>query len=154
MPRENDRQRGGFHASTSFFPLQALTVMLIESLTWTSLKSVWCLPFSNYFKDILIYPVDIVAVWWCSLVNHMWHRGQQFIWDHLRMEDVSCYWKKLLLRYAKMHSWKPKRINSYREIRQKHDELWCDMEVWCCTFRTLASNNYRQHCAQRKSAGI
>jgi len=39
------------------------------------------------------------------------------------MADVSCYWKKLLLRYAKLLRWKPKRVSSYTEIKRKHDEL-------------------------------
>jgi len=39
------------------------------------------------------------------------------------MEDVSCYWKKLLLRYAKLLRWKPNRVRRYKEIRRRHDEL-------------------------------
>jgi len=50
-------------------------------------------------------------------------RGRQFIWDHLRMEDVSCYWKKLLLRYAKLLRWKPKRASGYKEMKHTRDEL-------------------------------
>jgi protein glucosyltransferase len=29
-------------------------------------------------------------------------RGYRHIWDHLRMKDVQCYWRKLLLRYGKL----------------------------------------------------
>jgi len=59
----------------------------------------------------------------CSIFGFLWHRGYQFIWDHLRMEDVSCYWKKLLLRYAKLLQWKPQRVNGYEEVVHRHDEL-------------------------------
>jgi len=51
-------------------------------------------------------------------------RGRQFIWDHLRMEDVSCYWKKLLVRYAALLRWKPIRVKTYRQVKPgSHDEL-------------------------------
>merc|ERR1719147_211207 len=33
-------------------------------------------------------------------------RGARFIEDHLRMSDVTCYWKKLLLSYTKLLSYK------------------------------------------------
>lgn len=29
-------------------------------------------------------------------------RGHQHIWDHLKMNDVHCYWRKLLKKYAKL----------------------------------------------------
>ncbi|KFD51719.1 hypothetical protein M513_07415 [Trichuris suis] len=35
-----------------------------------------------------------------ELVKQIADRGYNFIWDHLRMEDVECYWKTLLTRYA------------------------------------------------------
>ncbi|XP_078732599.1 protein O-glucosyltransferase 1 [Lampetra fluviatilis] len=44
-------------------------------------------------------------------------RGQKFILDHLRMEDVSCYWRSLLQRYASLLKYKPERRAAYREIR-------------------------------------
>lgn len=43
-------------------------------------------------------------------------RGQQFISDHLRMEDVSCYWESLLKEYAKLLKYKVKRKTSYVEL--------------------------------------
>ncbi|XP_064400305.1 protein O-glucosyltransferase 1-like isoform X2 [Halichondria panicea] len=33
-------------------------------------------------------------------------RGYEFIWAHLKMEDVRCYWKQLLTRYSQLMSWK------------------------------------------------
>jgi len=50
-------------------------------------------------------------------------RGRQFIWDHVRMEDVSCYWRKLLVRYAALLRWKPVRVKAYQQIKPRHDEL-------------------------------
>ncbi|KAK3734105.1 hypothetical protein RRG08_000020 [Elysia crispata] len=46
-------------------------------------------------------------------------RGRKFITDHLRMEDVSCYWRKLLQNYAKLQRFTPKRNTSYKEIKPK-----------------------------------
>jgi hypothetical protein len=41
------------------------------------------------------------------------------------MEDIECYWEKLLKRYAKLSSWKVVRDKSLIEIkaRNDHDEL-------------------------------
>ena len=51
-------------------------------------------------------------------------RGCKFIWDHVRMEDVSCYWQQVLVRYAKLLRWTPQRVSSYHEVtRKKRDEL-------------------------------
>ncbi|KAK6175502.1 hypothetical protein SNE40_013955 [Patella caerulea] len=46
-------------------------------------------------------------------------RGRQFIWDHLKMEDISCYWKKLLKSYAKLLKFKPQRDSSLKQIKLK-----------------------------------
>ncbi|KAM6945547.1 protein O-glucosyltransferase 1 [Aplochiton taeniatus] len=43
-------------------------------------------------------------------------RGQRFILDHLRMEDVSCYWEKLLNEFSGLLRYKPKRDSSYSQI--------------------------------------
>ena len=32
-------------------------------------------------------------------------RGFEFIWNHLRPDDVKCYWKKLLIQYASLITW-------------------------------------------------
>ncbi|KAG8198008.1 hypothetical protein JTE90_001848 [Oedothorax gibbosus] len=34
-------------------------------------------------------------------------RGFALIWNHLRMQDVVCYWEKLLLQYAKLLRYRP-----------------------------------------------
>ncbi|XP_070192308.1 protein O-glucosyltransferase 1-like isoform X2 [Littorina saxatilis] len=46
-------------------------------------------------------------------------RGRQFIWDHLRMEDVSCFWEKLMKRYAKLIKHKVKKNKSLKQIKKK-----------------------------------
>ncbi|KAL8586490.1 Protein O-glucosyltransferase 1 [Nucella lapillus] len=46
-------------------------------------------------------------------------RGRQFIWDHLRMEDVSCYWEKLLKRYAKLIRHTVKRNKDFKRITKQ-----------------------------------
>ncbi|XP_053471717.1 protein O-glucosyltransferase 1 isoform X2 [Ictalurus furcatus] len=48
-------------------------------------------------------------------------RGQKFIEDYLRMEDVSCYWETLLTEYSKLLEYKPKRKSSYNQITRKPD---------------------------------
>ncbi|XP_045165596.2 protein O-glucosyltransferase 1-like [Mercenaria mercenaria] len=52
-----------------------------------------------------------------AVVHKIALRGRQFIWDHLRMEDVSCYWLKLLKQYAKLLSFKPTRNKSFKQIK-------------------------------------
>ncbi|CAN9498395.1 unnamed protein product [Ophioblennius macclurei] len=46
-------------------------------------------------------------------------RGQEFILNHLRMEDVSCYWEKLLKEFGQLLTYKPRRISSYNQIVHK-----------------------------------
>ncbi|XP_054733246.1 O-glucosyltransferase rumi-like [Anastrepha obliqua] len=41
-----------------------------------------------------------------ELAQEIAERGKQFIWKHLRMKDVECYWKKLLLEYQKLLKFK------------------------------------------------
>lgn len=43
-------------------------------------------------------------------------RGKQFILDHLKMEDISCYWERLLTDYSKLLTYKPKLRNGYNQI--------------------------------------
>ena len=33
------------------------------------------------------------------------------------MQDIRCYWKKLLKNYAKLMQWKPKRNSEFHEIK-------------------------------------
>lgn len=37
-----------------------------------------------------------------ALARQIAQRGRDFIWHHLRMQDIKCYWRKLLTRYAKL----------------------------------------------------
>jgi len=51
-------------------------------------------------------------------------RGRTFIWNHLRLDDISCYWKQLLQRYQKLTTWKPSRDKTLIWIKAKpHVEL-------------------------------
>uniref|UniRef100_A0A8C1DRN5 Protein O-glucosyltransferase 1 n=1 Tax=Cyprinus carpio carpio TaxID=630221 RepID=A0A8C1DRN5_CYPCA len=52
-------------------------------------------------------------------------RGQNFILNHLRMEDVSCYWERLLTDFSKLLKYKPKRTSNYNQIihRPSRSEL-------------------------------
>lgn len=54
------------------------------------------------------------------------HRGKEFIINHLRMQDVSCYWEKLLTEYSRLLTYKPKRRKNYSEVvhRPTKTELW------------------------------
>ncbi|KAG0728997.1 Protein O-glucosyltransferase 1 [Chionoecetes opilio] len=42
-----------------------------------------------------------------QVVSQIAERGHHFIQDHLRMKDVLCYWKKLLLSYASLLTYQP-----------------------------------------------
>ncbi|XP_069740526.1 protein O-glucosyltransferase 1 isoform X2 [Narcine bancroftii] len=52
-------------------------------------------------------------------------RGRRFIQDHLRMKDVSCYWRLLLGEYSKLLQYKPMRHKGYAQIvdKARHNEL-------------------------------
>ncbi|KAM3857144.1 protein O-glucosyltransferase 1 [Diretmus argenteus] len=43
-------------------------------------------------------------------------RGQKFILDHLRMDDVSCYWQRLLTEFGRLLTYKPKRKSNYNQV--------------------------------------
>lgn len=55
-----------------------------------------------------------------KLMQEIGERGYKFIWDNLRMEDVSCYWFELLSRYGKLLRYKPELDNSLIEIKRKN----------------------------------
>lgn len=63
-------------------------------------------------RELLLFAKDNDDV-----VKEIAERGRTFIMDHLRMEDVSCYWKKLLTNYAKLLTFKPKRNKNYKQIK-------------------------------------
>lgn len=43
------------------------------------------------------------------LARDIAERGRNHIWDHLKMKDVHCYWRKLLRKYAKLLKFEVKR---------------------------------------------
>ncbi|CAG5117018.1 unnamed protein product [Candidula unifasciata] len=53
-----------------------------------------------------------------AIVQGIAERGRRFIMEHLRMEDITCYWKKLLLSYAQLQSYKPVQNNSLKQIKR------------------------------------
>lgn len=52
-------------------------------------------------------------------------RGQNFILNHLRMEDLYCYWEMLLTDFSKLLTYKPKRKSHFNQItyRASRSEL-------------------------------
>lgn len=52
----------------------------------------------------------------CTVSLIACHRGKEFIVEHLRMQDVSCYWEKLLTEYSHLLTYKPKRKSAYNQI--------------------------------------
>ncbi|KAJ8047044.1 Protein O-glucosyltransferase 1 [Holothuria leucospilota] len=50
-------------------------------------------------------------------------RGRDFIWNHLKLDEVECYWLKLLKSYSKLLTYKPQRDKSLIAISPKRDEL-------------------------------
>nr|CAB3264996.1 protein O-glucosyltransferase 1 [Phallusia mammillata] len=54
-----------------------------------------------------------------DLMKQIATRGKRFIEQRLRMEDVECYWKKLLLNYSNLLDYTVSRNMSYQEIQRK-----------------------------------
>lgn len=54
-----------------------------------------------------------------DVVHEIAERGYDFIWKHLRMEDVQCYWERLLKSYAKLLRYKVVRDKSLIRITEK-----------------------------------
>ncbi|CAB4004741.1 O-glucosyltransferase 1 [Paramuricea clavata] len=54
-----------------------------------------------------------------KVVHEIAKRGEKFIWDHLRMEDVHSYWKRLLKKYAELLKWKPELNKDFKKIKKK-----------------------------------
>ncbi|KAG7248039.1 hypothetical protein CRUP_007501, partial [Coryphaenoides rupestris] len=46
-------------------------------------------------------------------------RGQRHILDHLKMEDVSCYWEKLLSQFGRLLQYQPRRNTTYSQITRR-----------------------------------
>lgn len=47
------------------------------------------------------------------------NRGRDFIWEKLRMTDVTCYWRRLFKRYIKLLTFQPTLKQDLIEIHQK-----------------------------------
>ncbi|KAH6935399.1 hypothetical protein HPB50_005559 [Hyalomma asiaticum] len=54
-----------------------------------------------------------------EVVHEIAERGYDFIWKHLRMEDVQCYWRRLLKKYASLLRYKVIRDKSLVRITEK-----------------------------------
>lgn len=54
-----------------------------------------------------------------NVVQRIANRGRDFIWDKLKMANVSCFWKLLLTRYAKLLTYEPKLDKSLIKIDKK-----------------------------------
>lgn len=44
-------------------------------------------------------------------------QGYNFIWNHLEMKDVTCYWRKLLKRYSKLLTYQPSLDDRLVEVK-------------------------------------
>ncbi len=53
-----------------------------------------------------------------SYYLYLLNRGRQFIVDHLRMEDVTCYWQSLLTQYTKLLKYTVKKKKDFLNIRK------------------------------------
>jgi protein glucosyltransferase len=71
-----------------------------DSVSWLSIYCREVLEFVSHNDDI---------------AQEIAERGHDMVLSHLRMEDVSCYWKKLLKRYAKLLQFKPEQDKSLIE---------------------------------------
>lgn len=61
---------------------------------------------------------------------HFLSRGEEFITDHLRMEDVECYWEKLLKKYSKLLKFTPTKNKSFKQITPKKSWCICNFAKW------------------------
>lgn len=58
-----------------------------------------------------------------ALARQIAQRGRDFIWQHLRMEDIKCYWHKLLNGYAKLLKYQVQPDSQMILISGRKDEL-------------------------------
>jgi len=62
-------------------------------------------------KDLIEFAVEND-----KLVNEISKRGRDFIVEHLRMDDIACYWQQLLTEYTKLLKFKPKLNKQLKRI--------------------------------------
>nr|XP_002126603.1 protein O-glucosyltransferase 1 [Ciona intestinalis] len=72
-------------------------------------------PSLNEVKDLINFAKENDEV-----VKKIANRGKRFITKHLKMDDISCYWKKLLFQYAELLKYKVGRRMEYQEIVSPH----------------------------------
>lgn len=51
-----------------------------------------------------------------DLAKEIAERGYEHIWNHLRIKDVLCYWRKLLLRYGKLIKYKVELDKNLKQV--------------------------------------
>ncbi|KAH8295135.1 hypothetical protein KR018_007704, partial [Drosophila ironensis] len=54
-----------------------------------------------------------------DLAEEIAERGHEFVWQHLRMDDVRCYWRRLLQEYAKLLTYQVKLEPGYQRVSPK-----------------------------------
>lgn len=54
-----------------------------------------------------------------DLAKNIAEAGYEFIWNHLRMDDVECYWNNLLINYSKLLKYDVEKDNTMIEIKPK-----------------------------------
>lgn len=52
-----------------------------------------------------------------KLVKEIALRGKNFITEHLRMDDIYCYWEELVIEYTKLLKYKPKLNKKLKRIQ-------------------------------------
>lgn len=55
-----------------------------------------------------------------EIAREIAENGYNMIWNNLKMRDVSCYWSKLLKRYAKLLTYQPVLDSTLIEIKRKY----------------------------------
>ncbi|XP_002069626.4 O-glucosyltransferase rumi [Drosophila willistoni] len=58
-----------------------------------------------------------------QLAKNIAEQGYNFVWQHLRMKDVKCYWRKLLKGYAKLLTYEVRPESELIHIGGAKDEL-------------------------------
>ncbi|XP_075146684.1 O-glucosyltransferase rumi-like [Haematobia irritans] len=58
-----------------------------------------------------------------DLAEEIAQNGYDFIWNHLRMADVECYWRDLLSNYAKLLKYQVEEEKNMIEIKWKNQKL-------------------------------
>jgi EGF-domain serine glucosyl/xylosyltransferase len=62
-------------------------------------------------KDLIEFAIENDKI-----VNDISKRGRDFIVEHLRMQDIACYWQELLTEYTKLLKFKPKLNKQLKKI--------------------------------------